>query len=139
MDSFKKITILLVDDDETDIMVIKRSFKKAGIKNDIVTANGGLEALEWMRGDGLGKTYLVLLDLNMPHMDGHSCLDEIRKDPTIKDAVVFVLTSSDSEDDRLRASQNNVAGYLLKEFAGEDIKNVSQVLQSYWDTLNTTK
>ena len=132
---FDNITIFIVDDDETDIMVIKRSFKKAGIHNSVMVAHDGAEALQMLQDNMVPRPYIILLDLNMPNMDGHECLEEIRKDPILMDSIVFILTSSDSDEDKARAYQNNVAGYLLKEFAGEDIKNVAAMLQSYWEAI----
>lgn len=133
--NFSKITIFVVDDDDTDIMVIKRSFQKAGIENPVMVAHDGAEALDLLHSGAVPRPFIILLDLNMPVMDGHECLEEIRKDPDLMDSVVFILTSSNSEEDKARAYQNNVAGYLLKEFAGEDIKNVAAMLQSYWQAV----
>lgn len=91
------VTILLVDDDEVDAMAVLRAFKKHGISNPIVVAGDGLEAMEILRGDNgrepLSRPFLILLDLNMPRMDGWEFLDALRRDSALKGSLVYVLAS----------------------------------------------
>ncbi len=128
----KEITVLLVDDDEVDVMGVERAFKRAKIKNPIVTAKDGLDALEKMRAQKVKRPYLILLDLNMPRMNGLEFLDAIRKDSDFKDSVVFVLTTSKAEQDKWEAYQRNIAGYIVKENVGEEFLDAVSLLNMYW-------
>ena len=96
------LNILLVEDDEVDVMNVKRAFQKAHITNPLFVAGNGLEALEMLRGDEMPKQRrLVLLDLNMPRMNGIEFLRELRKDPELSATAVVVLTTSNDERDRV--------------------------------------
>ncbi|WP_083098259.1 response regulator [Pseudophaeobacter leonis] len=116
---FEPVKFLIVDDDEVSIMKIKRAIKKANLGNPVFVAMDGIEALEMLRGDAgqerITQPYIVTLDINMPRMDGHEFLKEIREDPNLHNVVVFVLTTSNSEADIQAAYEKNVAGYILKE------------------------
>jgi CheY-like chemotaxis protein len=130
------VHVLLVDDDDVDVMGVKRAFKKAKIANPLHVARDGIEALAMLRGtggnDAIPKPYIVILDLNMPRMDGLEFLDEVRKDPDHRDAVVFVLTTSKADEDRAASYDKNVAGYIVKSDVGEGFLNVTTLLDSYW-------
>lgn len=133
------VTVLLVDDDEVDVMVMKRAFERSGIINPLLVASDGLEALEMMRGEGghdpLERPYIVLLDLNMPRMDGFEFLEEVRADPELKNAVIFVLTTSSADRDRELAYNRNVAGYLVKSNVGSGFLDVLTMLKAYWNVV----
>lgn len=130
------VNVLLVEDDDIDRKVVHRAFAKHKIANPIVEACDGIEALQIMRGkDGHGplpRPYLVLLDLNMPRMNGMEFLKEIREDDLLKDSVVFVLTTSREEQDRVQAYRLNVAGYMVKADAGADFIGAVEMLDHYW-------
>jgi CheY-like chemotaxis protein len=129
------VNILLVDDDEVDIEAVKRAFKKERISNSIIVAKNGVEALTHLRGNGtapLNRPFLVLLDLNMPKMNGIELLQEIRDDENLKNSIVFMLTTSDDDQDKLRAYDKNIAGYLVKGNVGKDFVNLVNMLDSYW-------
>lgn len=131
----KPVSILLVDDDDVEAELVSRSFKKARIANAIVRARDGEEALEMLRNEvdkGSGSSWLVLLDLNMPRMNGIEFLDELRADPKIRRTIVFVLTTSDEQRDRSAAYERNVAGYIVKSTAGEEFGNLLLLLDHYW-------
>ena len=127
--------ILLVEDDEVDQLAMKRAFEKLKIKNTLVLAEDGLEALEILRkgnGGNMPRPYLVLLDLNMPRMNGHEFLKELRADEKLKDTVVFVLTTSSDEKDVVESYNMNVAGYMVKgDMANSFMKSV-KMLEHYW-------
>jgi CheY-like chemotaxis protein len=107
--------ILLVDDDDIDVMNVRRAFEKANIHNPLFHAGDGLEALDMLRSGGLPpKRRLVLLDLNMPRMNGIEFLHELRTDPALQNTAVVVLTTSEAERDQVDAYDLNVAGYLVK-------------------------
>ena len=127
------LNILLVDDDVVDVMNVKRAFKKANIANPIFVAGNGVEALEVLRGDTFptGRR-IVLLDINMPKMNGIEFLREIRKDPELNLLSVVVLTTSNEDRDRIEAYQLNVAGYLLKPVTFVDFVEVMATLNKYW-------
>ena len=130
------VRILLVEDDDVDVEVVKRGFRKQRIANPVVVASDGVEALEILRGtDGrapLPRPYIILLDLNMPRMSGIEFLQAVRGDPDLQDSVVFVLTTSQNETDRIRAYKQHVAGYMVKSQAGSSFKQAIEMLSQYW-------
>lgn len=129
----RALTILLVEDDEVDVMTVKRAFAKANITNKLFVAQNGVEALELLRTDGIpASRRLVLLDLNMPRMNGIELLREIRKDPALASLTVIVLTTSNEDRDRVDAYHLNVAGYLLKPVTFHDFADVMATLNKYW-------
>jgi CheY-like chemotaxis protein len=127
------INILLVEDDEVDIMTVKRAFAKANITNPLYVAHNGLEALEVLRKEDLPpKRRLILLDVNMPKMNGIEFLRELRKDPALQQISVVVLTTSNEERDRIEAFKLNVAGYLLKPVTFQQFAEVMSTINKYW-------
>lgn len=128
----KEVTVLLVDDDEVDVMGVKRAFTSARIANPVVVARDGMEALEKLRANEIPRPYVILLDLNMPRMNGIEFLDVIRADENFRDSVVFVLTTSRAEKDKWSAYQRNVAGYIVKENVGEEFIDAISLLDIYW-------
>jgi CheY-like chemotaxis protein len=132
-DAERALNILLVDDDEVDVMTVKRAFKKANITNPIFIASNGVEALAQMRTGAIpAARRLVLLDLNMPRMNGIEFLRELRADPELKTTTVVVLTTSNEDRDRVEAYQLNVAGYLLKPVTFNTFAEVMSTLNKYW-------
>ncbi len=129
------VTVLLVEDDEVDKMAFRRTFDKLKLANPLVFAEDGIEALKILRGnDGVtvSRPYLVILDLNMPRMNGHEFLKELRSDKNLKDTVVFVLTTSKAEEDLFAAYEKNIAGYMLKsDLSGSFLKAIN-MLDHYW-------
>ena len=111
-------TFLLIDDDRVNLVATERAMARLGLKNPIRTAHDGLDALALLRGedgrDPVTTPYVILLDINMPQMDGFELLDELRSDPALADAVVFILSSSNAKADVMRAYRRNVAGYIVK-------------------------
>jgi hypothetical protein len=129
----RALNILLVDDDEVDVMTVRRAFSKANITNPVFVATNGLEALELLRGPAVPRTRrLVLLDLNMPKMNGIEFLRELRKDPALAPTTVVVLTTSNEDRDRVEAYRLNVAGYLLKPVTFQTFAEVMSALNKYW-------
>ena len=129
----RALNILLVDDDEVDVMTVKRAFQKANITNKLFVASNGLEALEMLRGGVIPQSRrLVLLDLNMPKMNGLEFLREVRSDPALAMLTVVVLTTSNEDRDRVDAFQLNVAGYLLKPVTFHTFAEVMATLNKYW-------
>jgi CheY-like chemotaxis protein len=132
----KTLTILLVDDDKVDVMAVKRSFRELKIANPIVEARNGIEALDRLRGQNghqkVPSPCLVLLDLNMPRMGGVEFLDKLRSDQALRTTLVFVMTTSGAEEDRARAYDMNIAGYVLKHRPGQSFLEAISMLEHYW-------
>lgn len=130
------VTIMLVEDDQIDAEAIQRAFRRARIANPIVVLSDGLAALDCLRGRGEfpppPNPYLILLDLNMPRMNGIEFLEEIRADEDLQGNVVFVLTTSDDDRDKLAAYEQHVAGYMVKSNAGDDFMRLIGMLDHYW-------
>jgi len=133
MSDDRALNILLVDDDEVDVMTVKRAFQKANITNRLFVASNGIEALELLRSGSIPTSRrLVLLDLNMPKMNGLEFLREVRNDPALNTLTVVVLTTSNEDRDRVDAFQLNVAGYLLKPVTFHTFAEVMATLNKYW-------
>jgi len=128
----QRLHILLVEDDQVDIMNVQRAFQKARITNPIHVARNGIEALEKLRDGTLGPRRLVLLDINMPRMNGIEFLREVRADDALQPTCVVVLTTSNEERDKMEAYKLNVAGYLLKPVTFVDFVDMMAALNKYW-------
>lgn len=130
------VNILLVEDDDGDAKAVKRAFLKAKIANPILRAEDGIEALEYMRGENgheaMKGPHLLLVDLNMPRMNGFQLVRAMREDAKLRRMIVFFLTTSKSEEDKAAAYDLNVAGYIVKQNAGIDFLNLVGMIDSYW-------
>ena len=127
------VNVLVVEDDEVDIMAIRRAFDKRRLENPIHVARDGVEALSMLQAAEVPRPYLILLDLNMPRMNGIEFLRALRKDPEHQDAVVFVLTTSPADQDRKAAYASNIAGYLEKADVGVGSVRLMDLLERYWE------
>jgi CheY-like chemotaxis protein len=132
------LNILLVEDDEVDVMAVRRAFKQGNIINPLYVASNGLEALMMLRGE-LGQPptvplerRIILLDLNMPKMNGLEFLQELRADSTLRHTPVIMLTTSNEEHDRIQAYDLNVAGYILKPVTFSTFVELMITLNKYW-------
>jgi CheY-like chemotaxis protein len=129
--------MLLVEDDELDVMNVKRAFKKNNISNPLFVAGNGIEALAMLRGEA-GHTAvppnrrIILLDLNMPKMGGIEFLRALRADPELSLITVIVLTTSDEDRDKVEAYKLNVAGYILKPVTLQAFVEIMATLNKYW-------
>lgn len=134
-----RMNLLLVDDDDVATEAVLRSLTQCGLRPIVVTAEDGLEALHVLRGTHAGKhidkPYLVLLDLNMPRMNGFEFLENLRADDRLRDTVVFVLTTSDADTDRTRAYHENIAGYMVKSCVGPQFRHLVSLLDVYQQTV----
>lgn len=132
--------ILLVDDQEPDVVLIKRAFSKAGLKYPLISVPGGLEALAYLNGDPpyhdrarYPFPVLVLLDVRMPVMDGFEVLASIRHDPRFASLPVVLLTGSHEKGQADRAQQAGATSFIIKslDFANSDLfSTVSRLLES---------
>jgi CheY-like chemotaxis protein len=131
--SDRLLNILLVEDDEVDVMNVRRAFKKNNIANPLFLAGDGLDALEQLRDGKIPRDRrIVLLDLNMPRMNGIEFLRALRADPELNVTPVIVLTTSNDERDRIEAYNLNVAGYLLKPVTFSNFCEAMAALNKYW-------
>ena len=133
----KPTSFLLVDDDEVDVMTVKRAFKKNNITSPLYVATNGIEALALLRGNEMpkllpGQRRLILLDLNMPKMGGIEFLRELRADPNLRPLPVIVLTTSNEDKDKVEAYKFNVAGYILKPVTFTKFVEAMGTLNKYW-------
>ncbi len=129
------LQILLVEDDEVDARAVKRGLTKNKIFNPVTLARDGCEALDYLRGENgkerIPRPYVILLDLNMPRMNGIEFLKAIRGDAGLSKSIIFVLTTSQDDRDRSAAYDNHVAGYITKSEAGRDFLNLVQMLERF--------
>jgi len=130
-----KLTIVLVEDDDIDAEVVKRNLAQAKIINPLVRATDGVDALELLRGQGgrdrIKPPYLLLVDIQMPRMDGIALIREIRADPLLTRTVIFVLTTSDDDRDKMAAYDQHIAGYVLKSNTKEELLPLTAMLDYY--------
>lgn len=132
---FKTVSLLIVDDDDIDATALRRALHKLKLLNPLYRAKDGMEALEILRNGEIPSPYIILLDINMPRMNGIEFLEILRADPSLTHAVVFVLTTSKSDEDILAAYREHVAGYLLKQRMDSDFLQVVGLLDHYWKVI----
>ena len=131
----KLVNILLVEDDEVDVMNVKRAFKKNHILNPLHVAENGLVALNMLTGNGIEQIpfpRIILLDLNMPKMGGIEFLEKLRNDDRFKSISVFVMTTSNEDRDKIEAYKLNVAGYIIKPLSINSFVQSVSILNNYW-------
>ncbi len=127
------LNLLLVDDDAVDVMTVKRGLAKAGIAHQLTEAADGLEALRVLRDGAMpAARRLVLLDLNMPRMNGLEFLRALRADPQLASTPVVVLTTSAHENDRREAHRLHCAGYFVKPLEFATFVELLGVIDRYW-------
>ena len=134
-----QIELMLVDDDEVDIMNVQRAFRKIRLTNPLHIARNGLEALALLRGNNGPKItpHIILLDINMPRMNGLEFLQHLRADPELKAIAVVMLTTSNEEKDKVEAFNFNVAGYIVKPVTPGAFVEAMATFDKYW-TLSET-
>lgn len=127
--------VLLIEDDDVAAEAVMRSMQRAGIPCPVTWVEDGQAALEVLREQDAQRKAprprLILLDLNMPRMNGFEFLEAARADPRLKDEVIFVLTTSSADTDRSRAYDENVAGYMVKSAVGPQFARLTQLLDGY--------
>ena len=132
----RPVSILLVEDDEIDAKAFLRAIDEQRISNVVTRARDGVEAwdiLKGMSGDvPLSRPYIIILDINMPRMSGIELLRQIRADENLRDSIVFVLTTSNDDQDKFEAYNLNVAGYMLKSDMGNSFMRAVELIDKYW-------
>ncbi|MFT5834886.1 MAG: CheY-like chemotaxis protein [Cognaticolwellia sp.] len=123
--------ILLVEDDEVDRMTVKRAIKKLKIPNDLVTAENGEEALDLLHSSK-ELPWFILMDINMPRMNGLELLKIMKSDERLKIIPIIMLTTSAQDEDRYESFQNSVAGYVIKPVEFQDFMDAIDRIHKYW-------
>ena len=113
-DDGQPISVLLVEDDPGDVVLIEGAFEHNKVRNSLKIVGDGVEAMEYLRAEGSARPDLVLLDLNLPRKDGREVLAEIKSDPLLRSIPVVVLTTSKAEEDILRSYDLHANAYVTK-------------------------
>ena len=133
-------SILLVEDDHNDVLLIKRAFQKVNIANPIIVVNDGEQAISYLAGRepyvDRNLPILVLLDLKLPRKSGHEVLEWLRKQPNIKRLPVVVLTASSESSDVNLAYDLGANSYLVKPVTFDSLVEMVKTLNLYWLILN---
>ena len=132
------LDLLIVDDDELTAESLQRCLRKINSVFRVIPAEDGQEALDILRGKSqkhIERPFIVLLDLNMPRMNGFEFLGELRADSKFRGSVVFVLSTSDAETDISRAYEQCIAGYMVKTIVGSQFSQISRMLIEYAETI----
>jgi CheY-like chemotaxis protein len=124
--------ILLVEDDQVDAMTVKRALKEIKVSNHLDIVANGEEALSFLRNPENEKPGIILLDLNMPKMNGIEFLKIAKKDEPLKKIPVVVLTTSKAEQDKVDSFDLGVAGYMLKPVDYQKFVEVVKTIDLYW-------
>lgn len=135
----KPITLLMAEDDEDDRMFAEEALEESKLANELYTVENGEELVDYMRGNGeyadrdaYPLPDLILLDLNMPKLDGREALQEIKDDPGLRQVPVVVLTTSQAEEDIYKTYDMGVSSYITKPVTFEDLVEIMKVLGQYW-------
>jgi CheY-like chemotaxis protein len=133
------ITILLADDDEDDRLMTRQALRDARLTNPLRTVNDGVELMAYLRREGQyadpaesPRPGMILLDLNMPRMDGREALAAIKEDPELRSIPVVVLTTSKAEEDVLRTYDLGVNSFITKPVTFLGLVEVMKVFSRYW-------
>ena len=133
------IQVLLVEDDPGDVLITKEAFEENKVRNQLSVVNDGVKALAYLRQeDGYAdapRPDLILLDLNLPKMDGHEVLAQIKSDVNLQRIPVVVLTTSDAEEDVLRSYNLHANAYVTKPVDFERFLSVVRQIDEFFVTV----
>ena len=136
MQMLGSIEILLIEDSPSDAHLTIQSFEQAKISNRLHWVEDGEAAIEYLRQQGdyenASRPDLIVLDLNLPGMDGREVLAEIKADPNLRRIPVVVLTTSNSDEDILRSYNLNANCYVTKPFDVRQFMQVVQLIGNFW-------
>jgi len=134
--SMRPVNILLVEDDRIDAKAFLRAMETVRIRNPVTVAKDGVEAWEKLTGRNgdapFPRPNIVVMDINMPRMSGLELLRKIRADASLRDLVVFVLTTSNDDQDKFEAYNLNVAGYMLKSDMANSFVKAVEMMDRFW-------
>ena len=131
--------ILLAEDDSVDAMTVKRALKDLKITNQLIHTANGEEALEYLRKENNARPCLILLDLNMPKMNGIEFLEIVKADDLLQKIPVVVLTTSREEQDIVESFKLSVAGYMVKAVDYKKFVEMVRTIDLYWTLSELTK
>ncbi|MBN2271347.1 MAG: response regulator [Sedimentisphaerales bacterium] len=123
--------ILLVEDDNIDAMTVQRAMKELNVANDLVRTSNGEEALDYLTNSSKEKPCLVLLDLNMPKMNGLELLKIVKADHELAAIPIIVLTTSGEQCDIIESFKFSVAGYMIKSVDYTEFQETMRVINEY--------
>ena len=133
------VTILMADDDEDDRLLALDALKEGRVLNNLHCVEDGVELLEYLRREGKftdpatsPRPSLILLDLNMPRMDGREALQHIKADPNLRSIPVVILTTSKEEEDMIRGYDLGAASYITKPVNFEGLVDLMRAIGRYW-------
>ena len=129
---FKSKPILLIEDDFVDAMTVKRAIKELHISNPLEHAENGEDALTYLRDNAKERPCLILLDLNMPVMNGIEFLQVVKTIPELQCIPVVALTTSDEQQDKVESFQLGVAGYMRKPVEYRQFVEIMHTIDTYW-------
>ncbi len=124
--------ILLAEDDKVDAMTVRRALKELTITNRLVVVSNGEEALDYLRNQENDRPCIVLLDLNMPRMNGIEFLRIAKQEYRLRSIPVVVLTTSKEEQDKIDSFNVGVAGYMIKPVDYLQFVEVVHTIDLYW-------
>jgi CheY-like chemotaxis protein len=124
--------LLLVEDDQVDVMTIKRALKEIHVVNSVVHVENGEQALAYLRNPDNERPCIILLDLNMPVMNGIEFLEVAKRDDQLRRFPVIVLTTSEEQEDKLNSFDLGVAGYMAKPVDYRQFVEVMRSIDLYW-------
>ena len=123
---------MLVEDDTVDVMTVKRALKDINITNHLIVASDGEEALSYLMDERNRRPGIILLDLNMPRMNGAEFLAAARKNGVLKSIPVIVLTTSIEDQDKVDSFDLGIAGYMVKPVDYAQFVEVVRTINLYW-------
>lgn len=126
------IPILLVEDDQVDVMTVNRALKEIHVTNPVVNVENGEEALKYLRNPDNVQPCIILLDLNMPIMNGIEFLEVAKHDAQLRGIPVIVLTTSEEQQDKVHSFDLGVAGYMAKPVDYRQFVEVMRSIDAYW-------
>jgi CheY-like chemotaxis protein len=124
--------ILLIEDDDVDVMTVNRALQDSEVTNQLVSIGDGEEAIEYLRDESTIEPSIILLDLNMPKMDGAEFLKVVKADDTLKKIPVVILTTSNSDRDVIESFELGAAGYMVKSVDYEKFVETIRAIDQYW-------
>jgi two-component system, chemotaxis family, response regulator Rcp1 len=134
--SQEKMKVLVVEDNPDDVAIVKRAMRKSEVKCELSFARDGQEALDFLYRNGefedATRPDLILLDLNLPKIDGLDVLSRIKQDEKLRRIPVIVLTISEHEQDMIKAYDSGASSYMTKPVDSKDFERLINTVQDYW-------
>ncbi|PRC93464.1 response regulator [Solimicrobium silvestre] len=129
---FANKPLLVIEDDQVDVMTIKRALKEIHVANPVIHMENGEDAIAYLRDASKEKPCIILLDLNMPVMNGLEFLEVVKHDDELRRFPVIVLTTSEEQQDKVNSFNLGVAGYMAKPVNYRQFVEVMRSIDLYW-------